>query len=492
MILSLPSGKDAPTLPLGLFTHHADIGPVKSPGSASYDAATQQYTLNASGTNMWADRDEFHMAWRVMRGDFILRARIGFVGKGVDPHRKAGLIIRTSLDASSAYADAAVHGDGLTALQYRPTAGAVTANVAEAKTRLPDVVQLERQGTRLTMSVGHFGEPLSETQAIDLDLPDQVYAGLFLTSHNPNVSETAIFSNVRIVVPAGKDLVPYRDYLGSHLEILNTQTGLTRIIYSSPDCLEAPNWTPDGRSLIYNSKGRLYRIDLASGQVTPIDTGFANRNNNDHVLSFDGRMLGISHHHQELGGSCVYVLPTGGGTPRQVTTKAPSYLHGWSPDCRTLLYTGERGDANYDIYSIGVEGGQETRLTTTPGLDDGSEFAPDGRTIYFNSVRSGRMQIWRMNPDGSDQRQVTDDQWNNWFAHVSPDGKQIVILSYGQDVPASSHPYYKHVLLRQMPVVGGTPRVVAYLYGGQGTINVPSWSPDSRHLAYVSHSGALP
>ncbi len=475
---------------LGLFEAHGDIGAVKLQGSATFDPATQEYTLRGAGWNMWLDHDEFHMLYKRIKGDFILRARVRFIGKGVDPHRKIGCIIRSGLDGKSPYADAAIHGDGLTSLQFRRTAGGATEEL-KSPIVAPDMVQLARSADKITMSVAFFGEPFGEERSLELPLGDEVHVGLFISSHNADVMEHAVFSEVRLVLPAPKTLVPYRDYLGSNLEIMDIEAGRSRIIYRTPDCIEAPNWTADGKALIYNSKGRLFRFDLATGTPTVIDTGEAVRNNNDHVLSLDGKMLGISSHHdQKAGGkSMVYVLPSTGGTPRQITTKAPSYLHGWSPDGKTLLYTGERGDGNYDIYCIPVSGGEETRLTTSPGLDDGSEFSPDGKYIYFNSVRSGSMQIWRMRPDGSHQQQITDDRFNNWFPHISPDGKWIAFLSYGQDVAASDHPYYKHVMLRLMPFAGGAPRVLGYLYGGQGTINVPSWSPDGRRFAYVSHTG---
>lgn len=215
-----------------------------------------------------------------------------------------------------------------------------------------------------------------------------------------------------------------------------------------------------------------------------IDTGFAVRCNNDHGLSPDGKLLAISDQSQEGGKSIIYVLPSTGGTPRRVTANSPSYWHGWSPDGKTLAYCAER-NGEFDIYTIPVEGGQETRLTIAPGLDDGPEYSPDGKTIYFNSERTGLMQIWRMKTDGSGQEQVTTDQYNNWFAHPSPDGKWIVFLSYEKEV--KGHPANQDVMLRLMPVGGGEIRVMARLFGGQGTINVPSWSPDSSALAFVSY-----
>jgi len=477
---------------LGQFDGHGDVGSPRIPGSATYNAVSQEYALGAAGVNVWAKRDEFHFVWKRMKGDFILQARVELVGKGVDPHRKLGWMVRSGLEADAPYADAAVHGDGLTSLQYRRAAGAITEEVrSEAKGA--DVVQLERKGHTYTFSAARFGDPLTAVQLSDLGLGDDVLVGLFLCSHNPEVLERAVFRDVRIIRPAREGFVPYRDYIGSHLEVLDVASGHRQLLYSSAQPFEAPNWTRDGSALIYNTsghgeeRGRLRRFDLATRESTLIDTGSAKGNNNDHVLSFDGTMIGISD--QSIDGrSTIFTVPVQGGTPRRITTLAPSYLHGWSPDGKLLVYTGGRGD-EYDVYSIGTDGaGPETRLTDTKGLDDGPEFSPDGAWIYFNSVRSGTMQIWRMKPDGKHPEQVTDDEYNNWFPHLSPDGQWIVLLSFGKDVSPSDHPYYKRVYLRLMPVAGGAPRVIAYVYGGQGTMNVPSWSPDGRMLAFVSNS----
>jgi Tol biopolymer transport system component len=383
--------------------------------------------------------------------------------------------------------DAAIHGDGLTSLQFRRTAGGITEQIV-SRTKAADVIQLERQGRTYRMSVARFGEPFTRSEIVDFDLGDEVYVGLFVCSHNPAVAERAVFRNVRIIVPPKANWVPYRDYIGSNLEVMDVETGHRKVLHTSPISLQAPNWTLDGKSLIYNSEGRLYRFDLETRQAAEIDTGFAIRNNNDHVLSFDGKMLGISHHSaDDEGRSVIYTMPATGGTPTRVTANSPSYLHSWSPDGRYLLYTGGRG-GEYDIYRIAADGGEEVRLTTAAGVDDGSEYSPDGQWIYFNSVRTGLMQIWRMRPDGTSQEQITKDDYNNWFPHLSPDGQQIAFISYGQDVKPADHPYYKRVTLRLMPAAGGPARVIAYVYGGQGTINVPSWSPDGRMLAFVSNT----
>jgi TolB protein len=476
---------------VGDFESAADVGSPKIAGSAAYNPISQDYTLAAAGTNMWAQRDEFQFVSRKMTGDFILQARVQFLGKGVDPHRKAGLIIRATMEADSPYVDAVVHGDGLTSLQFRRTKGGATEQT-QFQIKAADALQLERRGSRFIMSAAVFGDPYATTELADLTLPDDVFAGLALCSHNPDVVERAVFSNVRIVRPAPANFTPYRDYIGSVLETIDVATGARRVLRRSDEPFEAPNWTRDGAALIYNisgrgeNRGKLVRYDLATGQPTTIDTTPNNRNNNDHVLSFDGTMLAISD--QSQGGSAVYTVPVGGGTPKRITPNTPSYLHSWSPDGSTLIYTGGRS-GEFDIYAIASDGnGAERKLTDFKGLDDGPEYSPDGKYIYFNSVRSGSMQIWRMKPDGAGPEQVTDDGWHNWFPHLSPDGQWIAFISFPKEVDAADHPYYKHVMVRVMPAAGGAARTIAYVYGGQGTINVPSWSPDNRMLAFVSNS----
>ena len=473
--------------PAGEFEGQTDVGGARRVAPAGFDARNQSYAVNGSGANMWGARDEFHFVWRRMRGDFILTARALFVGRGKEAHRKLGWQVRSTLDADSPHASAVVHGDGLTSLQFRRAKGAETEE-SKFERGSADVIQLERKGDTLVMSAARFGETFATRSVERLPLGEEVYVGLFVCSHNKDVTERAVFRDVRVTVPAPAGLVQYRDYIGSRLEILDVATGRRRVVHTVKDSLQAPNWTRDGRALIYNRNGRLYRFDLRTKAAAEIDTGFATSNNNDHVLSFDGRRLGISHHPREdEGRSVVYVLPSGGGTPRRVTARSPSYLHGWSPDGRFLVYTGGRG-GEFDIYKISVEGGEEVRLTDAKALDDGPEYTPDGRYIYFNSTRSGLMQLWRMRPDGAGQEQLTRDEFNNWFPHPSPDGKWVVFLSFGQDVRPEDHPFYKHVYIRLMPAGGGPARVLAYVYGGQGTINVPSWSPDGRRVAFVSNT----
>lgn len=273
----------------------------------------------------------------------------------------------------------------------------------------------------------------------------------------------------------------------SILETLDVYTGERSVLKEFDYVIEAPNWTRDGKYLVYNSQGRMYTYELANGGIKEINTGFAIDCNNDHVLSPDNSQLAISHHTNEDATSRIYILPFDGGIPRLVTEKGPSYLHGWSPDGKHLSYCAAR-NGQYDIYTIAVDGGDETQLTNLPGLDDGPEYSPDGKYIWFNSVRTGLMQVWRMEADGSNPTHMVQEDANCWFPHVSPDNKWVVYIAYGKDdVNPGDHPANKNVELRLMPAEGGESKTIAKLFGGQGTINVNSWSPDNRTIAFVSY-----
>ncbi len=274
------------------------------------------------------------------------------------------------------------------------------------------------------------------------------------------------------------------DALESTLEIFSLADQSRQIVYRTRGHFEAPNWSRDGKSLLFNSGGRLYVVPVAGGEPRLVDCGFAVRCNNDHGYSPDGSWIAISD--ETHGPSRIYIVPAEGGEPRLVTPEAPSYWHGWSPDGKRLAYCAGRGGGSYDIYTVPVEGGPEQRLTSSPGLDDGPDYTADGDWIYFNSARTSIMRIWRMRPDGSAQEQVTfDEEYGDWFPHPSPDGRSLVFLSYDRAV--EGHPPNQHVCLRKMPLAGGQTEILFELFGGQGTINVPSWSPDGQRFAFVSY-----
>jgi Tol biopolymer transport system component len=270
----------------------------------------------------------------------------------------------------------------------------------------------------------------------------------------------------------------------STIMIYDVNSGTSHPVLTTDRLVEAPNWAPDGKSLMVNGEGRLYRLALdGGGDLVEIDTGFARTCNNDHGISPDGSQLVISDSTQ-TGQSCIYTLPASGGPPRRVTDNVPSYWHGWSPDGHTLAYCAKR-DGVFDIYSIDAEGGAERRLTDGAGHNDGPDYSPDGQWIWFNSSRSGIMQIWRMRADGSGLQQMTDDRYSNWFPHPSPDGRLVLFLAYGPGV--DGHPRDHDVELKQMAPDGSGVRTIVALFGGQGSINVPCWSPDASRFAFVQY-----
>ena len=472
---------------IGSFDHFSDIGSPGIPGEVLYSEPQQQYTIIASGANIWFGEDSFSYVWKKMKGNFIVQGQLTFEGEGHELHRKTGIMFRKSKDPGSPMVACTIHGDGLTSLQYRTKQGADVEEIV-VDIKGPDVIQLEKKGNTLIMSVAHFGEVYHTEKLENLDIGNELMVGLFLCSHTDDFTEKVSYKNVRVFNTAPDDLIQYQEYLNSLLEIMDIESGQRQVVYEDEASIQAPNWTPDGKTLIYNSEGKLYNFDLASKRSSILNTDFADNNNNDHVLTFDGKQLGISHHAEENNGaSTIYTLPSSGGVPKKITEKSPSYLHGWSPDSEYLIYTAER-KGDYDIYRISKEGGKEERLTKTKGLDDGSEYSPDGRYIYFNSARTGTMQLWRMDADGENQIQLTFDNLNDWFPHISPDNQWIVYLSFPETVEADQHPFYERVYIRIMPVDGSAPpKAIAYLYGGQGTINVPSWSPDSKKIAFVSN-----
>ncbi len=482
-----------PSKNLGIFTSTTDIGQMKFPGASFYDSSSGQYRLKGAGSNMWFGEDEFHFLWKRMSGDFVLDTQMEWVGEGVNPHRKGGLIIRENLESGSRYVDAAFHGAGLMSMQYRLEPDSATLQFASPDSFL-SILRLEKTGNAFRMLGAKPGHPFQIVGEITVSFDStDCYAGLFVCSHDSDVVEEAVFSNTRLTIPAKKDFVPYRDYIGSRLEILDIETSLRKTVLQSEQPFEAPNWSRDGTFFVVNSHGKLYRIPAEGGDLELIDTDFATANNNDHGFSPDGKLLALSHHASDRPSgenSVIYIVSVAGGLPRQITDKSPSYWHGWSPDGKTLIYTAKRNE-QWDLYQISSKGGEEFQLTDNSFLDDGSDYSPDGRFIWFNSNRSGPMEIWRMHSDGSEQTQITDDAFQNWFPHPSPDGKWVIFLSYPPEVDPWDHPYYKQVYLRLINLKDMSIRVVAYLYGGQGTINVPSWSPDSKKVAFVTNSGGL-
>jgi TolB protein len=487
---------------IGIFDTAVDVGKPKLTGSSTYETTKQEYSLKGSGYNIWFNRDEFHYLASRLQGDFIVTADFEFPNPiGKDPHRKYGWMVRESLQEDAAHITATIHGDGLTVTQWRTMRGAYMRDPQDElffPKKKARTIQLERKGKEYTMRIANPGEPLQSYGSVTMEnIGNNPYVGIFVGSHNADAVEEARIWNVRVdkVMPPNYS---FNDTIGSRLEVLDVFTGNRKVIYESPTRFEAPNWMPDGKKLLFNSKGSIWTIPLDGSEApTKLNTDTVNRNNNDHVISFDGKWLGISSSRQGMfgGGSTVYVLPLAGGKPKLITEKTPSYLHGWSANNKEVYYVGRRDTSRnspYHVFKANIETSVETQLTSFKfGHVDGPEGSPDGKWVYFNGSMTGTMHLWRMKPDGTGQEQLTFDQYNNWFPHLSPDGKWIAYISFADDIDPTQHPGCKTVSLKLMPIQGGFPRTIAYLYGGQGTINTPSWSPDSRFISFVSYSGRV-
>jgi len=487
-----------------LFDSNGDIGETPKKGKVEFNSATGDYTITGGGANMWAGVDAFHFAWKKLSGDMALTADVHFIGVGAVEHRKAALMIRQSLDPDSAYADVALHGDGLTSLQYRLTPGAQTLEVRQAdKSDLssPVRIRIERRGDTFTMLAGKPGEPLVSTGPATVALHDPVYVGLAVCSHDANVLETAVFSNVTI-----ENLPPsphaHAPRYGSRISVFDLDSKSIKTVYRADKIFEAPNWTPDGKYLVTNSEGRLYRIPVDTENAQPmaigIDPGL--RLNNDHAPSPDGKLIAFSASSPAAHQSQVYLANADGSNAHLMVKATPSYFHGWSPDGRYLAFVlqhaGPNGaPANYDIFRVPVGGGEPEQLDSNPAYDDGPDYSPDGRWIYFNSNRAGGWDIWRIPAGGAganDEKaeRITSDELEDWFPHPSPDGKWLLFLSFPKGT-ATHDPRMPGVQLRIMPLPGvrltqdPEIRSLATFFGGQGSINVNSWSPDSRRFAFV-------
>jgi len=496
MCAAAPAG--AQTAGLGIFRQQADIGETSTKGSVAYDSAAGSWRITASGANIWGTRDAFQYVWTERSGDLHFAADVDWIGKGKDPHRKAGLMIRQNRTPGSAYADVMVHGDGMISLQYREVQDGPTFQIVSAVSGARRV-QLEREGDFVYFSVAGPDGVLHHaggSYRIAFHAPYMV--GLALSAHDDAVVESATFSNVSLTVPS-LAYVPDTGYAAKVEATLETYeivagTHSRRVVHQFDGKIEAPNWTRDGKALVYNADGHIWQIPVQGGTPVAIATGRNSKNNNDHGISPDGTQLIISDQSEPDNLSRIYLLPLGGSDkPREIVSDpaARSYWHGWTPDGKTIAFVRVGAqDGSYDIWAKDLAGGPARPLIVGPGTDDGPEWSPDGKFLYFNSTRTGAMQLWRANADGSNPVQLTTDpNFRDWFPHVSPDGKWIVFVSFGLDVELSDHPPNRSdVMLRIMPSDGSAPpRVLTRLFGGQGTINVPSWSPDGKQIAFVSY-----
>jgi hypothetical protein len=477
---------------IGLFDSQSDVGGVTPPGAARFDAATGVYSIRSAGANLWANVDGYHFVWKKVSGDVSLTAdvKLADARPTSSPHRKALLMFRQTLDPDAMYADAAIHGNSKTALQYRRAKGDTTQDIA-FNIGAPQRLRLEKRGDTITLFLSMHGEPLHQAGAsITLHFNGPFYAGLGVCAHNKNAVEQATFAHVELqpLTPPAT-VSPMALYSTLQTIAIDNNARMAFVVQTGNGQMEAPNWSREGKTLIFNRAGKMWSVPVtpAEGKLpdaTPIDIGNATDCTGSHGLSPDGTLLAITCTTPDHPGRRVYIVPATGGAPRMLTANPDSYFHSWSPDGKTIAFTRpSHGWGN--IYSIFVDGGPETALTSGTGISDDPDFSPDGKWIYFNSDRAGGMQIWRMRPDGSQPEQVTFDEKRNWTPHPSPDGRSILIVSYDKDVVG--HPANKHVTLRILNTADGKIRDLVEIVGGSGTDNVPNWAPDGAHFAFVSY-----
>ncbi len=472
---------------LGNFDAHSDVGKVVPPGTVIYSPNAGTYAITAAGWDLWSANDAFHFVWKKLSGDLSLSADIDFPEKtgNHNPSRKAVLMVRQTLDADSAYVDVAQHGSGMIALQYRRTKGAITQSIG-LNIDPPRRVRLEKHGDHFSIFLSNHGEPLHQVGAsikVHLDAP--FYVGIGLSAHNPTVPEKAIFSNVELKQLA-PPATPEQETLYSTLQAIEIAEdhSLDTILLSEPGRFMAPNWSRDGKSLAFTRDGRIYTISTAGGAPQLLDVGNLTNCSGSHGFSPDGKWFALTCAAADNPDHRVYIIPATGGTPRLLTQNT-AWFHSWSPDGKTVLFTRGGGHGTGNIYSISVDGGPETALTTGAGLSDDPDYSPDGKYVYFNTDRWGGMQIGRMRPDGSEPEQITFDEFKNWTPHPSPDGKSIVFISY--DPSVTTHAANEDISLRILSTSDNKIRVLVNLVGGDGSMNVANWSPDSKSLAFVSY-----
>lgn len=404
-------------------------------------------------------------------------------------------MIRQGKDSASAHVSAVVHGNGLTVIQWRSSNGATMLfpqNERFFSKRNVQTMQLEKKGDFYIMRAARYGEPLQMVGYCQVgNMSGDVLAGLFVCAHDSSRVQEAKVRNVRIdkPVPTGNNN-QHAWRIVSRLETMDVFDGNRRVVYRYTGRIESPNWMPDGKELLFNTDGRLFTFSLSGGEREMLNTGTAVHLNGAHCISHDGQLLGIGNNEGRTPN--ILILPVAGGQPKKVVSGRPAYLHGLSPDHKEMLYVSPRKNAPvWDIYKQAIDRGDAIRLTDNQKYEftDGCEYSPDGKYIYYNaSKKGGTMQIWRMKSDGTGKEQLTFGAYNNWFPHISPDGKWMVFISYPPETPLNSHPMYAPVMIRLMPVAGGAPKAIAYLYGGQGSLDENAWSPDSKHIAFVSYT----
>ena len=494
IILILAALPAAPQSSVGIFEGESDIGTLLHPGASEYDSAKKTYTLTSGGENMWAAEDDFHFVWKKVTGDITFSADIAFATTTGNPHKKGVLMVRRTLDNDSDYVDAALHLAGLTSLQSRDQKGATTREV-QSWLSSPKRLRLEKRGSYFFLFVaGDDGVFHLSGGSMKLALDGPFYVGLGACAHDKDAVEKVVFSNVDLAAASALG----SPKLFSTLEAVPVQSTDRRSVYVTEGKIESPNWTRDGSELLFDANGHIMKIAAKGGTPEAVDTGRLDHLGSHHGISPDGTMLALTEESKK-GKATIYVMPLGGGKLRPVTKLVPSWWQGWSPDGKTLLFTGIRKDValevapvpglggkgkdSYGILTIPAAGGEETALHAGDG--DNPVYSADGKYIYFDSVRGGSRQVWRMLADGTKPEPVTNDEFVNWHPHASPDGQQLAFLSCDRSMAGNSGA--KDIQVRSMALADRTIRVIANISGGDGTFDSAPWSADSKTLSFVSY-----
>jgi TolB protein len=476
---------------LGLFENQSDVGMVMPAGGGSYDPVARRYIIAAAGANTWYHLDDFHFLWKKMSGDVALTADISFPPHSYDhdpnPHRKAILMFRQTLDGGGIYADVAAHGSGMVALQYRRERGANSQDI-ELNIDAPRTVRLEKRGDIFTLYLSMAGEPLHQAGAsIVLHLKQPFYVGLGAVSHDVTTIDKVVFSKVTLqpLAPVSRTAT-FALYSALQTIQIDDQFRRAMVIRTVSGSIESASWAPDGKSIYAYEDGHVEKIPYlepaAGGKPELVDTGELIDCGGNYGLSFDGKFLAMTCADTQGGPHQVYVMPVhGAGPPRKLTQGATSsYFHAWSPDSQTLAFTrGSAGKA--DLFTVPAGGGEERRLTGDT-LNDAPDYSPDGQFIYFDSSRSGTTQIWRMQADGSAAEQLTDDDNLNSSPHLSRDGKTLAFLSQ----PVGSGAGIGAAAIRVMALSDGLIRTVVDFQGYRNSFSTYGWG-DANHLAFVSY-----
>jgi len=484
---------------LGIFQGSADVGrpSVIGPGAARYDWRTRSYELTGGGANMWGTGDHFRYLWLKVSGDVALEASVRFTDSQPDsgeaqPHRKACLVVRQSLDSSAAYADAALHADGLTSLQWRDAPGAVTHEVQSA-TSAPTRLRIEKRGDYVSMYVAQGAEPLRPSGgATRLALSGPFYLGLGVTAHDSTRWETATFTDVRVarLAPATTD-----DAVVSTIETISLRSKDRRVaaVETASSPVVGAWWYPDSTRMLYFRDGdeQLSRVqaDLPGRPASPNRIATPQRVRStitscrECQTADTGRRWSVrdddSHTNPTLAlswtESASAAFVTGNADPEL------GMIARWSPDGSALVFASLK---DHQIYLVRARSREPSKLTTR-GRNADPVFSPDGRYVYFSSDRSGRWQLWRVNLDGSTPEQLTRDDAESSRPYVSPDGRSIAFLSF--DGATTNRGALRDARLRLLTLADGKVEELAKLLAGDSSLAAYPWSPDGQYLAFVSY-----